>query len=268
MKKITAILVFTALVLAVGSGHAGAQSIIDEKRPVVQDVIKWVQPPDLDNGWNVPTWGTYIPRGMPIPMIVVADDWKCPDGLPITDIHWWGGYEVGQVGGLVAFELSIHEDVPENECCPSHPGDLLWSALVSVGEGEHEVREEFFGFNYGGDVLHYSYYFPEGDNFAQEKDKIYWLNVVGLRAPDDNETIWGWHTAIRPGVDNGLDAAVGIYDYDFVRGEYERWGALYDQGCRVQMAFAFSTIPEPTSLALLGTAGMLLVGMHRRRKRR
>ena len=82
---------------------------------------------------------------------------------------------------------------------------------------------------------------------------------------EENGVPIGWHTALRPGPDNGLDVAVRLTDYDVMTGTYTRWDVMYDEQGGVQLAFEFSTIPEPTSLALIGTGVLGILGLLRRR---
>ena len=62
-----------------------------EDYQVTVEAVKWNQPPVLNPGsqcywgWDEPS----VYRGEQI----VADDWKCTDRRPVTDIHWWGSYQ-------------------------------------------------------------------------------------------------------------------------------------------------------------------------------
>ena len=54
------------------------------------EAVKWDQPPVLNLGRSATGGGMSLGlRGERI----VADDWKCTDRRPVTDIHWWGSYE-------------------------------------------------------------------------------------------------------------------------------------------------------------------------------
>lgn len=259
-------LTLVAVVLAVACPLVRAQYKPD-------DPVKWSQWVDTDvvTGWDVPSY--WIDDLYPAPVVVVADDWRCLDGLPVTDFHWWGSYPAGEPGAVQVFEISIHADIPASggDCgVPSHPGQLLWNTFAVVGDNVGQVQEMLFDSQTppAHDIFQYNYKIDDpADYFNQEQGEIYWLNIVAITG--DNDTIWGWHTAIRPAPENGLDAAVGIYDYNPFTGEYTRWGALYDgypdYPC-VQMAFELTTIPEPASLALMGSVGLTLVGLIRRRR--
>ena len=86
----------TAVVtVCLACGPLRAAFIDDHVKPMLP--TKWSQPVDVDNGHDV---YSFWQGGNDFPTTVVADDWKCPDGLPITDFHWWGSYIQGSPGGL------------------------------------------------------------------------------------------------------------------------------------------------------------------------
>ncbi len=125
--------------------------------------VKWSQPP-------VPDGTTY--QGMPVylgwddPSVYpmggwqdLADDWRCTDKRPVTDIHWWGSY-VGWLAPVpdpirpIGFWFGIYADVPDPDPLdpnnwsypdvdPSYPdpNDLLWSWQTSVWD------EAFVGYD-------------------------------------------------------------------------------------------------------------------------
>ncbi len=243
-------IVAAMVVVALAAGGLSAQ--ITPKG----DPVKWSQPVDLEQGYDI---GSYWRLGDPAPTTVVADDWRCLDGRPVTDVHWWGSYLTGDTVGLSGFEISIHADVPADALHPSHPGDLLYFTILN----RQQFQEQFY-FADGETVFQYNADLPVP--FPQQQGQIYWLDIIGLV---DNSTTWGWHTAVRPGPENGLDAAVMLFDYSPVVGtpSYTQWGALYDF-CHVQMAFELTTIPEPGTFALAGTAALMGLGVLRRRRMR
>ena len=106
--------------------------------------IKWLQFPDMANGINIPS----------TPEHVVADDWLCTNGKPVTEVHFWGSYlspeegvhwQQGNPGPPESslpdpphpaeFKLSFHEDVPagyDQEMPWSHPGDLIREVWLDI----------------------------------------------------------------------------------------------------------------------------------------
>jgi hypothetical protein len=261
----------SAAMVVLAAGMLRAQDFIDDDhvKPVLP--TKWSQLVDVINGYDVRSYAIWDPeRQRILPRAVVADDWMCMDGQPITDLHWWGSYIRGapggatHQGGVMGFEISMHADIPAAGLVASHPGALLRSIMVPVGLGDNVVHEDFYTRTQTEDIYQYTvtasgpeYYIP------QEQGKIYWLDIIGI-VQNDN-TIWGWHTAVRPGP---LDAAVTIADYDPVQGTYYWWASMYDEHCSLQMAYELTTTPEPATIGLVGTAGLMLAGILYRRKMR
>lgn len=55
--------------------------------------IKWSQPPvPIDPDAEPPVFNGWDERSDYNNPPIVADDWKCEDDRPITDIHWWGSF--------------------------------------------------------------------------------------------------------------------------------------------------------------------------------
>jgi hypothetical protein len=186
---------------------------------------KWRQLPDLSpNGMDVlatiqpnqPTSGLWK---------ILADDFRCTQSGPITDIHIWGSWlnnvlpsrevapgEFVLDPGAVTFKLSIHSDVPDpNPTDPadySHPGEQLWSAFflpgtyqVNPNYSPTSVQESFYDPNLGqiigidNQVFQYNFD-PIPEPFIQEQGKIYWLDVQALvhNADGTPEATFGWKT--------------------------------------------------------------------------
>lgn len=173
--------------------------------------IKWLQFPDMAQGANIPS----IP-----PDQIVADDWRCREGKPITEVHFWGSYvdpdeqkhwEENNPGpprnllpstpGVGVFKLSIHEDVP-----PGADPDMPWShpdpegLLLDIEVDFSEVLERYWDSiphtNPDGEVWweHKFYYIIRlKEPFPQEEGKVYWLNIAAK--PLESSWVWGWETS-------------------------------------------------------------------------
>jgi hypothetical protein len=213
--------------------------------------VKWSQLPDMNRGLDYSS-ETKVPS-------VVASDWRCQDGLPVTDIHWWGSYWVPNLpvppdgfpnsdgfanappGGIQAFILKIYSDVPAGGSVPfSRPGQLLWAFDTS------NYNEVLYGTTAAGkDVLQYNVYLPQADWFAQVAGQIYWLSIEAVL--QDPMRQWGWHES----KDHSFDDAV----QDF---KFSGWSELINNTYSVDMAFELTT-PEPAALLLLALGGLALL---------
>jgi hypothetical protein len=190
----------------------------------------------------------------------VAADWLCQDGLPVTDIHWWGSYWLpgaptppdgspnsdgfmnAPAGGIQAFRLGIWSDVPAGGSVPfSHPGQLMWTVDTA------SYNEVFYGTTAAGkEVWQYNVYLPQTEWFNQVQGQIYWLSIEAL-LPDPVRQ-WGWHES----KDHWNDDAVQIF-------KGSPWYELINNTYSVDMAFELTTIPEPAALLLLALGGLALL---------
>lgn len=136
--------------------------------------LKVVQIPDL--GWP----GLHADDP-----IVLADDWLCEGGA-VTDLHWWGNYEVFGLG-LRDFHLSIHADMG------GLPGPALWQADVPITQ----VNETPLGIynNEGSEIYYYSYVLPMP--FQQQPGLIYWLDISSRSLSPTAPAQWRWQEAGR-----------------------------------------------------------------------
>lgn len=171
---------------------------------------KWQQPPLEDPrypgyfyGWNEPT--LYLgPQ-------VVADDFKCCDERPISDIHWWGSYlnwlEPVPPPPSVApccFHLGLWTDVPagdpQNPFPWSHPGVMFHEWWVLREQlNERPVGVDFHP-QYGYETCFaYDFLIPESAWFYQpDAQATYWLSIAAaydVQPPPEH--LWGWKTRRR-----------------------------------------------------------------------
>jgi len=218
--------------------------------------VKWSQLPEMYEPWGYDVESNHDPDDN-CPNVVVMDDWLCEDGLPITDVHWWGSY-FDPAFPITAFHVSIHWDIPESGGIPSHPGDLIVAWNIPF----EECNETWHGVDYyGKDVYQYFCYLPEW--FWQDIGEIYWLDIKAI-VPGAVGPVWGWHTAVLP---HNIDDAVVIYDYDQETGHYTDWEPLEWEYESLDMAFELTTIPEPATIAIIAFGAFGLAGIIRRRKR-
>ena len=149
---------------------------------------------------------------------VVADDWRCSQSGPVTDVHFWfsvegedgSGAATGEAIAAVEFvHLSVHKDIPDPDGDGpeySMPGELLWERditdvtvpLDAPGQGlqgwatpaEPDWRREdhvlFFQANLTGIE----------EPFIQNEGEIYWLDVSVKMADDYQGPKIGWKTSL------------------------------------------------------------------------
>ena len=247
------------LFLIQGAGIAGAPT----------DPVKYSQLPNMTaQSWDYSS--EVKPDTQPTLWSLMADDWKCPDGRPVTDIHWWGSYWVpngaysvysdwltnAPAGGITGFNFTIYDDIPVDPSQGivfSRPGAVKKSFTIQGNANEvlHGTIDKGSGLT--EDVYQYYVKLPENDWFYQEKDKIYWLSIQAVLPTNAKQ--WGWHEADGHWIDYSV----------------QKWGS--ESGWYVactghDMAFELTTIPEPASLFALGTGMLALGGMVLRGRRR
>ena len=162
--------------------------------------VKWRQPPDMQFGVNIRST-----EREPL----VADDWRCTDPKPVTDVHFWGsfiGWERANPNPTApppiveAFWIRIYEDIPagvDPRFPFSHPGRELFAAEVKEFQQEFEATilhpDETYEHKF-----YYSLDLPEP--FNQQEGTIYWISVSAVMGETDFP--WGWETSTRHWNDN------------------------------------------------------------------
>ena len=150
--------------------------------------VKWVQPPNPHlPGLHTHDSGTSWLTG--------ADDWQCKGGL-VTDLHWWGNYEMDSTGaekrgsGIKFFQLSIHA---ADSTAPSQPGALLWSmdvpftAVAETATGVSNLE--------GSPIYRYEYQLVVP--FPQVPGRTYWFDVAAHSLVPGQPAIWRWQESSR-----------------------------------------------------------------------
>jgi hypothetical protein len=201
----------------------------------------------------------------------VADDWLCVDGLPVTDIHWWGSYWIApgnypnsngfpdptnpnvKPDFLQSFLIRVYTDVPSGTD-PNMPWSHPATLLGQIEPDAAATNETYYGTvtHLGGiteNVWQYNLDLPQP--LIQELGKIYWLNIEAVLKPGANVQ-WGWHEADTLILDNSVQW--GMYGQ-------QRWELLPDK----DMAFELTTIPEPSTALLLACGILGLLGVVRQR---
>lgn len=180
-----------------------------------------------------------------------ADDWVCTGGL-ITDLEWWGNYEVDQSGkekrgsGINTFHLSIHRADPAGL---SVPGAVLWERDVDFS-AVHETDTGLV--NSDGSPI-YMYGFDFDLPVIQVPGDLYWFDVSARSVDPKDPAFWRWQEYRRPHA--VLNPVVFRTSKNGVPG---KWEAGYDS----DMAFAVTSAPAdlgdaPDSLGALGYPTLL-----------
>jgi len=207
--------------------------------------VKWSQIPEVIGDMFPPMiygWDQYSIYDENIgTVIMAADDWKCTDPRPITDVHWWGSF-VGWTQPYLPsilpdyFMMCIWKDVPANVSDPdgtstpySRPRECVWVhkcdnwvwnfagydqdprfefADIDPRLGTPQENEACFQFNQL--LSEDSWFWQEGGDAAGDGN-IYWISIAAVYVNREPEQIlhpWGWKT--RP--HKNLDVAGVITD--------------------------------------------------------
>ena len=221
--------------------------------------MHYPQLPD-PTGWDVLVTGPKI----------LADDWRCSESGPVTDVHFWGSWREGNVGEIESIHLSIHED-DLTTALYSMPGQQLWSydvngADISIVPINSDPWQGWFNPNTGSyneedhqNYFQYNIYIPEQDVFYQNADTIYWLDISATleQAADGSiQPELGWKTSMS---EHFMD--------DAVWGDLPSplWGELVDPITGMSLDLAFVITPEPSTMAMLAIGGFVM--LRRRRNR-
>ncbi|MHC4086626.1 MAG: DUF7901 domain-containing protein [Planctomycetota bacterium] len=172
---------------------------------------KWSQPPVEVAPQVYLGWDEESVRNKPS---LMADDWKCEDPRPVTDVHWWGSFinwdEPDPPTLPTAFHFGIWTDVPagadpDPKVKYSHPGKMVWEHICNnylwtfVGydkdprnSAEPTVNDSCFQF--WCDL-------PESEWFYQKPNpnghgRVYWLSIAAIYDSNLPDPIypWGWKT--------------------------------------------------------------------------
>jgi hypothetical protein len=176
---------------------------IQQKPPLV---TKWSQPPVLWDGpsHNPPPvfygWDEVSMYNFGPP--IVADDWRCTDQRPVTDIHWWGSFlgwtqpDPPQMPD--AFHIGIWKDVPAGIERFSHPGELIWENYCT------SFTWNFAGYDYDPRMqidneacFQFNQYLNPEEYFYQEpgpEGNIYWISISAIYKEVAPPYPWGWKT--------------------------------------------------------------------------
>jgi hypothetical protein len=248
MKRFAILLAIVPLAFAVPSAWA-------DWKPGDPYKMHYPQLPD-PTGWDVnATW----PK-------VLADDWRCTETGPVSDIHFWGSYYNDQQVPIESIHLSIHKDIPADPAGGySRPGELLWERDLLPGQWTQRVYGQgpqgWYDPNTGQYIpnnhnLIWQYNVdPILDPFIQQVGEIYWLDI-SVKLPPGVAPVWGWKTSRE----HFNDDAVWT-DVDGTAAPF--WRELRDPLDGHSLDLAFVITPESASLMLLAAGGLMTLGRRR-----
>ena len=230
-------------------------------------IYKWLQPYDLENGYNIKSYVEHPAEGADI-WNIVADDWKCGTDLPVTGYHWWGSYWEKTDEGLVPYKgeedphhaletspqflLRIYKDVPAGPKNPySHPGELIWqrpTAFCGTFVGHEQNPHAGGASKFQWDLE----FWQEEKWFKQEEpgEHIYWLSISQWLQSKD-PYLWGWETSSEHWNDTAT----------YWNGD--EWYLVAPE--QTDMAFGLTTVPIPGAIWLLGSGLIGVIGLRRRK---
>ena len=215
---------------------------------------KWSQLPDMEWGFDV--YSTIMPYGY---SSNVADDWLCTNGLPITDIHWWGSYgdwsmDARPENTITGFQIDIFGYYAPY---PFYIPHARYNLTIEEGNETYCGLQEYTGHS----AFEYSIILDEP--FNQEEGSTYWL-MIAAYLEDGTSYEWGWKTT-DPDSRYGCGAVKYTGDsWEWIPIEYSDYvdpsHPYYDYG-PVNMAFELTTIPEPAAIIMLGSLATGLFGI-------
>lgn len=262
-------------------------------------------PNSLFPGHDEPSTAMFTPTTGEYTGPFAADDFADKLSTPIVHLDWWGSYLQNPNGNQVQqFLISFESDVPVGPAGNfSTPGRVLSSQIVTLG-GAPTAPGTFTqtpAFSTSTAEPLFLYNAELATPFPEKADTVYWLKIVALTNVGDG-ILWGWHNrdytlpdplasaAVVPGEVNLGTAANPIWHFqdDAVTGQiiYSPSAGFVDETqfaplvyntttdgmipgvapASEDLAFNLYTVaPEPASVGMLASAGVLLVQRRQRK---
>jgi hypothetical protein len=232
---------------------------------------QFTQQPDLTPN-NVGVGSTFVaPQtpGNPKVNPIVGDDWQGFSG-PVTQIAIWGSWLNDVVDPTVTFKLSIHRDNPPGSAgVPwSRPGQEIWSYVgnaASTTLAASGLSGNYYDFTtgtMGASSEAYRFDFNFGGNaFQAQSGNIYWLVV---QAQTTSGSKFAWNSSYQHFADAavwGNSSSFGSTRVVFNPMDYAGIPGMDPSLGNVDLAF--SIIPEPSSMAIIGL-GLAALALRRK----
>ncbi len=194
--------------------------------------LKWSQPPKpIDPNGDPPIFLGWDELSDYNNWPIVADDWRCEDDRPVTDIHWWGsfiGWDLPLPPPILPkkFHIGIWNDIPDpNPGDPSvfsHPDEMVWENycdnwvwnFAGYDESPRDPNEKDTCFQFTQLLSQDEWFWQDPCDPCDPNGRVYWLSIAAIYDQNDYTDPefypWGWKT--RPHFFN--DDAVQITDLD------------------------------------------------------
>jgi hypothetical protein len=209
---------------------------------------------------------------------MLADDWKCSETGPVTDIHFWISWRGDLVGELPFINVAIYSNNPQGQGGYSEPLEPLWTRTFNPAQ--FIIKGPMIGDQGWFDPSqmlviphdHIQYYQINIKNieapFIQQLDTVYWLVIqmpflypieVGWKTTLDkfmDTAVWGYQGMWTP----VINPMSGPLDFAFViTGGYPKIPDLTCNGTlRWTKVKAGSTVTGNFTVGNIGTPGSLL----------
>jgi hypothetical protein len=208
------------------------------------------------NGWDINITGTNNE---------VADDWRCSETGPVSDLHFWYSVQGDDPGTqITSVTATIYSDFPGEPF--SRPDAILWTrtfsgtsdfSVIPYGTGTQGFASPQQGPVGWEPADHTNFWQLNVRNisnpFTQTFNTLYWL---GLSVQISGTSPVGWKTS--------LDA---YQDDSTFRGTNGSWNELVDPLSGRSLNQAFVVTPEPSAAAIV-SSGCLAAAMLTAARRR
>jgi hypothetical protein len=183
-----------------------------------------------------------------------ADNWTAGATAPITDIFFWGGWEMDVVGETGEIQIQIFNDNPADNGFPK-TDECVWSRIIT--EGQYTARlfidapernlgwydpqgTDAWNVNDHRDMYQYCIHIIN-DPFIQQAGQTYWLMISTV----GQGGWWGWSTA------EGVSGGPAVFWDNYSSGWTQLSTPAGYPGPQTPLDLAFVIVPEPATLLLL-----------------
>jgi hypothetical protein len=154
---------------------------------------------------------------------IVADDWVCTNGAPVSDIHWWGSFLGWTRPNVppqlpIAFHIAFWTDVPASPPGEpfSHPGRVIHQVICT------NVVPRFAGWDVdprqadcpeAETCFKWDCFLDPNEWFKQpDGTNIFWISIAAIYPTGTQPQFpWGWKTRPREPNNPAPDDAVRIF---------------------------------------------------------